>query len=187
MPTTKKDTQVTTGIVRLSFVHLLEPHAQEEGQDKKYSCMLLIPKSDKTTLSKIKKAIEAAKIAGKDKLKGIKDPKITLRDGDEEQDIEERPEFEDQYFMNVSCKSKPGIIDREMNPLYDPERIYSGVYARVSINFYAYNSHGNKGISAGLNNVQIIKDGDYLGGRTSPDADFDVYELEDEDDDLGLL
>ena len=86
--------------------------------------------------------------------------------------------------MSVSSKSKPQIIDKYKNPVDLEDEVYSGVYARVSLNAYAYNTAGNKGISCGLNNVQIVAQGDYLGGRSSADADFDEWEDDEEDDDL---
>lgn len=186
MPTTTPNTtKVITGIVRLSFVHLLEPGETPSG-DMKYSAQLWIPKDDTATLGKIENAIEAAKEAGKSKWNGkipagLKQP---LRDGDEEIDDDGNPKVPGHYFINCSSVGKPGIIDRFKQPVDDPERVYSGVYARVSINFFGYSAAGNKGISGGLNNVQIIKDGEYLGGRASADADFDEFELDEEDDDL---
>lgn len=186
MPTTTPNTtKVITGIVRLSFVHLLEP-AEDMGGKLKYSTQILIPKDDTTTLGKIENAIEAAKETGKSKWNG-KVPanlNLPLRDGDEEVDDEGNPKVPGHYFMNCSSVGKPGIIDRFKQPVDDPERVYSGVYARVSINAFGYSAVGNKGISFGLNNVQIIKDGEYLGGRASADADFDEFELDEEDDDL---
>lgn len=181
-PTT---TKVITNLVRLSFVHLLEAGETPSG-DMKYSAQIWIPKEDTATLGKIEDAIEAAKEAGKAKFGGkvpanLKEP---LRDGDEELDDDGNPKVPGHYFMNISSVGKPGIIDRFKQPLDDPERVYSGVYARVSINFFAYSAAGNKGISGGLNNAQIIKDGEFLGGRSSADADFDEFELDEEDDDL---
>lgn len=182
-------TKVITNKVRLSFVHVLEPHAMEEGQEKKYSAMLLVPKDDKETLGYMKKAIKAAYEANKgDKLKGVKFEKLktTLRDGDEEMDIEDRPEFEGMMFMNVSSKTKPQVVKREDGILVkteDPDDIYSGVYAIVSINFYAFNTAGNKGVTAGLNNIMTTGKGDFLGGRANAESDFGDLEWDDEDDD----
>lgn len=179
-------TKVITGKVRLSFVNLLEPKAFE-GQEPKYSTMLLIPKDDEKTVSAIKKAIKNAYEAEKNgKLKGVKasNLKTTLRDGDEEFDTDEYPEFANHYFMNVSSKQAPGIIDKYKNKVDSADEVYSGVYARVSINFYAYNTAGNKGVSAGLNNVQIVAKGDYLGGRASADSDFDEWDDDEDDDDI---
>lgn len=184
-------TKVITGKVRASFVHLLEPDAFE-GQDPKYSVMLLIPKTDKVTLSKIKKAQKAAAEAGKSsKFDGKlpKNLKNTLRDGDEEQDTDEYPEFKGMYFINASSKTKPGIVDKDRQEILDPDDIYSGMYVRASLNFFAYNTAGNKGVSAGLNNIQKVGDGDFLGGRSSAEDDFDDWEddedvADEEDDDI---
>ena len=182
MTTTNKSTKVVTGEVRLSYAHIWKPVAISEGQDPKYSVCLLIPKSDKTTLGKIKKAIEAAKQAGASKWGG-KIPanlKTPLRDGDEER--ADQPEFAGHYFMNANSKMAPGIVDRNVEPILDSTEVYSGCYARVSVNFYPYNHAGNKGIGCGLNNIQKLRDGDYLGGRSKPEDDFDAVEVEDEDD-----
>ncbi len=61
--------------------------------------------------------------------------------------------------------------------------IYSGIYARFSINFYAFNTNGNKGIACGLNNVQKLADGEALGGKSRAEDDFnDSYSDNDYDD-----
>src|SRR5690625_664172 len=92
-------TKVVTGEVRFSYLHVFEPHAIEEGQDKKYSVSLLIPKTDKKTLNAIKKAIEAAKVAGAPKWGGKVPPnlKMPLRDGDV--DRPDQPEYAGHYFV----------------------------------------------------------------------------------------
>jgi hypothetical protein len=176
MTTTNNTTKVITGKVRLSYAHLFEPAETPSGEEK-YSVMLLIPKSDKETVGKIKAAQKAAAEAGRQKFGG-KIPqglKLNLRDGDEEMDTDERPEFKGVYFMNVSSKTRPGVVDAHLQPILDGSEVYSGCYAKASINFFAYNTAGNKGVSAGLNNIQKIADGDYLGGRTKAEDDFDVY------------
>lgn len=186
MTTTTNTTKVITGKVRLSYVALLAPKAFE-GQEPKYSTVILIPKDDTATVAKIKKAQKAAyEMAKNDKLKGVKPDRVktTLRDGDEEMDTEEHPEYAGCYFMSVSSKTAPGIIDKYKNKVDSPDEVYSGVYARVSLNFYAYNTAGNKGITAGLNNVQIVAKGDYLGGRSSADADFDEWDEEEDEDEF---
>ncbi|RFE01109.1 DUF2815 family protein [Streptococcus parauberis] len=186
MTTTPNTTKVVTGKVRLSYVALLEPKAFE-GQEAKYSTVILIPKTDKATIKKIQDAQKAAYEAAKnDKLKGIKWERVktTLRDGDEDMDTEEHPEYAGHMFMSISSKTKPQIIDKYKNKVDSAEEVYSGVYARVSLNAYAYNTAGNKGISCGLNNVQIVAPGDYLGGKASADADFDEWEDEEDEEDF---
>lgn len=177
------DTKVITGKVRLSYAHLFKPTAISEGQEPKYSVCLLIPKSDKATLSKIKKAIEAAKQQGVS-LWGGKIPanlKVPIRDGDEERPDQE--EYVGCYFINANSKLKPGIVDRRLDEILDSTEVYSGCYARASINFFPYNQAGNRGIGCGLNNIQKLEDGDYLGGRSRPEDDFDAMD-DPEDDDM---
>lgn len=185
------NTKVILQNVRLSYVALLEPKAIQEGQDPKYSCMILIPKDDTANLKRIERAIDAAFEAGKSgHLKGVKRDrlKITLRDADEELDLEANPEFEDHMFMNVNSANKPGLLNKYKEKTDSQDDIYSGVFAHVSLNFYAYNTAGNRGVTAGLNNVLSLGRGDYLGGRASADSDFADFEVEDDyDEDLADL
>lgn len=186
MAKTNSDTKVVTGRVRLSYVHLFQPHAQNEGQEPKYSCVLLIPKEDKATMRKIRAAQQAALEAGKtSRFNGSipKNWKDTVHDGDEDADLERNPEMEGHYYLTVSSKTKPGIVDRDVQPILDSNEVYSGCYARASINAFAFNTQGNKGVSFGLNHVQKLADGDFLGGRSKAEDDFDAVE-DDEDDDL---
>lgn len=178
-------TKVVTGKVRLSYAHLFEPYASRDDQEKKYSCAILIPKEDTATLGKIRKAQKAALEAGlTSKFGGKKPPnlKTTLRDGDEEADLERNPEYAGHYFMNVSSKTKPGVVDGNLNEIIDSSEVYSGCFARVSINAFAYNTNGNRGISFGLNHVQKIADGDFLGGRSRAEDDFEALGDDDGDD-----
>jgi hypothetical protein len=179
----EQSTKVITGKVRLSYAHLFEPVAVAEGQDKKYSVSLIIPKSDKATIAKINAAINAAKEQGKAKFGG-KIPanlKLPLRDGDVERPDDEA--YANSYFINASAKTKPGVVDKDLNPVMDSTEVYSGCFGRVSINFYPFNTSGNKGVACGLNNVQKLADGDPLGGRSRAEDDF-AEVLEGEDDDL---
>lgn len=176
-------TKVTTGKVRLSYAHLFEPHAID-GNEPKYSVSVIIPKTDKETLQAIKEAVAEAKEQGKGKLGGkvpanIKTP---LRDGDIDREGDEA--YAGCYFLNANSKNKPGIVDVNVQPILDSTEVYSGCYARLTLNFYAYNANGNKGIAAGLGNVQKLADGEPLGGFTRAEDDFDAIESA-EDDFLG--
>lgn len=168
----KQTTKVITDEVRFCFVHVLEPYAFE-GEDPRYSLVILIPKKNKGLVERIRKAQAAAVELGIKTKWGGKKPKNlgnTLRDGDEEMDGEE---FNGMYFMRVASKTKPGVIDAYKNPVTDTNEIYSGCYGRVSMNFFPYSTAGNNGVSAGLNNVQVLRDGEPLGGRSRAEDDFD--------------
>ena len=175
-------TKVVTGLARFSYLHVWEAVAIEEGQDKKFSVSLIIPKSDKKTIAKIKAAIEAAKEQGKIKLGGkipanLKNP---LRDGDIERSEDEA--YANSYFINANAKTRPGVVDKNCNPILNQDEVYSGCSGYASITFYAFNTRGNKGIACGLNHIMKIKDGEPLGGRSTAESDFAKAEFEDEDD-----
>lgn len=178
-------TKVVTEEVRLSYVHVLEPFAQDEDDTPKYSCVILIPKTAKATLKKIKRAQEAAaKIGVSSKWNGTMPKKVeyTLKDGDEDADLENNPEYGGHMYMSVSSKKKPGVVDRGLNPILDVDEVYSGCYARVSLNAFPYNYKGKKGVSFGLNHVQKLRDGENLSGRSRAEDDFDVVDDDDFDD-----
>jgi len=172
----KPNTRVVTGKVRLSYVHIFEAYTSDpEEQEAKYSVTILIPKSDKSTLSKINAAIEVAKGLGKTSKWDGKIPpnfKTTLHDGDEDADLERNPEYAGHMYTAMSSKQRPGVVDEDLNPILDSTKVYSGCYGRVSINAYPYSAKGNKGVSFGLNNVQFLEDGEPLGGRTRAEDDF---------------
>lgn len=181
MSTNQTSTKVVTGKVRFSFANVFEPRAFGEGQVAKYSVMLLIPKSDVGTIERCKKAIDAAAQKGLSTKFGGKLPavlKTTFKDADKDTD-QDGEIFKDKwdytaghYIINVSSKNQPKIVDAQCNPVIDPTEFYSGCYGRASINFFAYNNNGNKGISAGLNNLQKLEDGESLGNTSTPEEDF---------------
>lgn len=178
------DTKVITGTVRLSYAHVWEPYAIEEGQTKKYSCCLLIPKTDTKTIAAIKRAIEAAAQVGLSKKFGGERPRklnIPLRDGDTDETHGGKEDYAGHYFINASSANQPGIVDRNRQAILDSSEVYSGCYVIASINFYAYNTNGNKGIACGLNHIMKFKDGEYLGGRSRAEDDF-ANVIVDEDD-----
>ena len=167
-------TKVITGKVRFSYVNIFKSRAFQAGQDAKYSVCLLIPKEDKATIKKIKAAIEEAIQDGVSSKWGGKKPanlKLPLRDGDAER-ADEAPEYEGMYFLNCNSTQKPGIVDKDLNEILDPDEVYSGCWGRASINFFPFNTNGNKGIACGLNNLQLIRAGEPLGGKASAESDF---------------
>ncbi|WP_294143845.1 DUF2815 family protein [uncultured Clostridium sp.] len=167
---------ITGSGTRWSYANVWEPKSINGGTPK-YSVSLIVPKSDTKTVEKIQAAIEAAYKEGESKLKGngrsvpaLSVLKTPLRDGDTERPDDEA--YADAYFINANSASAPGIVDADCQPIIDRSEVYSGVYGRASINFYAFNSNGNKGIACGLNNLQKMKDGEPLGGKSHAEDDF---------------
>ena len=180
----KNPMKVITGPnTRWSYCNVWQPKSINGGTPK-YSVSLIIPKSDTATIKKIEAAIEAAYKEGEAKLKGngrsvpaLSVLKTPLRDGDAERPDDEA--YANAYFVNANSATAPGIVDADRQPIIDTSEVYSGVYGRASINFYAFNSNGNKGIACGLNNLQKIRDGEPLGGKSRAEDDF-----ADEDEDF---
>ena len=181
-------TKVITGPkTRFSYLNVNEAKTPLGGGTPKYSVSLIIPKSDKTTIAKIKAAIKAAYDEGQSKLKGNSKSvpaldvlKTPLRDGDLEREGDEA--YANSYFINANSTTKPGVVDADRQPIIETSELYSGIYGRASINFYAYNSNGNKGIACGLNNLQKLSDGEPLGGHSRAEDDF--ADLDDDDEDF---
>lgn len=189
-------TKVVTGPeTRFSYLNAWDPKSINGGTPK-YSVSLIIPKDDEKTVDAIKAAIKAAYHEGEAKLRGngktlppLSAIKIPLRDGDKERPDD--PAYANAYFINANSPTAPGIVDVNLNPILERSEMYSGVYGRASINFYAFNSNGNRGIACGLNNLQKIRDGEPLGGKSRAEDDFaditdkaqaDTVSQNDEDD-----
>ena len=173
-------TKVITGKnTRLSYFHGCEPTSINGGPER-YSVSVLIPKDDKETVKAINDAVDAAIEEGIAKFGGKKPNKaaikLPLRDGDTEREDEA---YAGHWFINANSKTAPQIVDKAVKPILDRDEVYSGCYARVSLNFYAFNSNGNKGIACGLGNIQKIRDGESLGGRSSAADDFSIEEDDD--------
>jgi hypothetical protein len=177
-------TKVITGVnTRWSYANVWDAKSINGGTPK-FSVSLIVPKDDTVTVNKIKSAIQSAYEEGQSKLKGngktvpaLSVLKTPMRDGDLERPDDEA--YANSYFINANSAEAPGIVDADRQPIIDRSEVYSGVYGRASINFYAFNSNGNKGIACGLNNLQKMKDGKPLGGKSRAEDDF-ATEAEDD-------
>ena len=168
--------KVITGVCRLSYANIWQAKSINGGAPK-YSASVLSPKSDTKTVAKVKAAIQAAYEEGEGKLKGngktapsLASLKTPLRDGDTERPDDEA--YAGHWFINANSNTAPGVVDANREPIYDTSEIYSGVYARVSLSFYAFNSNGNRGIACALQNIQKVRDGEALGGKSKAEDDF---------------
>jgi Protein of unknown function (DUF2815) len=170
-------TLVTTGVIRGSYCNLFQPRAadpKKPNEPPKYGMTLLIPKDDTATLDKI----EAAKNFAIDSKWGSKRPAkidFSLHDGDGMRPQSGEPfgdECKGHMVIAVQTKFKPKILDRYRNEVIDPALANSGDYFKVQINFFAYDSAGRKGVSAGLSNVLFWDKGESLGGRVDPESAF---------------
>lgn len=170
-------TKVLTGEVRLSYVNLTAPRAAQPNAEPKYSVTLLIPKTDNATLMDINASIKAAYEEGVTKKWGGAHPqqKIIVHDGDglRPSGLPFGDECKGNWVLTASSKNKPQVVGIDnINCELAPNDIYSGMYARVTINFFAYDTAGSKGVGCGLGNVMKTKDGEPLSGGASAASDF---------------
>ncbi|WP_438265244.1 DUF2815 family protein [Clostridium tyrobutyricum] len=178
----KTNNQPATKVIipcRFSYLNCFEPQSIN-GSDPKYSVSAIIDKKDKETIKKIQAAIEVAKKESIAKWGG-KIPanlKTPLRDGDVDRPDDEA--YAGSYFLNANSKQAPQVVDKSVQPILDQSEVYSGCYGRISVTFYGYNSNGNRGIAAGLGNIQLLKAGTPLGSRTNASDDFEAVEAEED-------
>lgn len=165
-----------TPYARLSYPALLEPKTKPNSTELAYSCSLVFPKG--TDLSKLYAAAHAAGIAkfGEAKYQQlIKLGKIRTpfrTDGDE------KGYPEGSVYLNASSKTRPQIVDQRLQPVVtdDEQGIYAGCWVRASINFYGYDTQGNKGVGVGLNNVQKVRDDARFDGRRAAAQEFSAID-----------
>ena len=163
---------------RFSYLFCWEP-SSVNGGDPKFSVSAIIPKSDTATVNAVKAAIEQAKQDSMSKWGGKlpSNLKTPLRDGDI--DRPDDPVYKGCYFINANSRQRPQVVNAKVEPILDQSEVYSGCYGRISCTFYGYNSNGNRGIAAGLGNIQKLHDGEALGGRTNAADEFVTVEDDD--------
>ncbi len=165
-------TNVTTGEVRMSYVHLFKPYAFTPGQEEKFSVTVLLPKKDTDTMARIQAAIEAAKQRGiSEKWNGVCPPvlSVPVYDGDGVRPSDGMAfgkECKGNWVFTASSKADypPEVVDGQGNPIINQSEVYSGMYGRVNVTFFPYAFGGKKGIGCGLGPVQKLRDGEPLGG-----------------------
>ena len=173
-------TRVLTGEVRLSYANLVMPKAPMSDPNgvPKYSVTLLIPKTDTAVKANIDASIEAAAKEAMSKLWGGVRPPVMptpIHDGDGVRDngTAYGDECKGCWVITASSKNKPQVVHQnDISTELLPQDIYSGMYARVTINFFAYNRAGKRGIGCGLGNVMKTREGEPLSGNVSAASDF---------------
>jgi hypothetical protein len=195
---TRPSTRVIIHNGRLAYCdQLITPRAFQPGQPERYSCTICMPPGHEG-IEEIEAALHTAATVKWGKrsewpkpLRGlsrdpiVKDcadyPKLGIRD----------PGW---MFVRASSTEEPGIVNaavEELNKADLRRECYSGRWATVSVNAYAYTQQTGSGVTLGLGNIQLLKHDTRLGtARPKPGDDFDPEELPDdttdgdEDDDF---
>lgn len=173
--------QIVTPAGTAAFAFVFRPQkAMQEGKDDQYA-LTLIWDEDDPKLEKLKAAIKkvatdkfGAKAVQMLEKGQLRNP---LRSGDERDD----PDFEGKVFLTARSSERPQVVDRDAEPLMDAVEFYSGCRARMDVYLFAYDKAGNRGVSAILNSVQKLGEGERKSGRRSaaeafgslPDDDYE--------------
>lgn len=175
---------VNTPIFRAAFVNLLKPKKNTLNDKDEYSVVALFPKD--TDLKPLFKAVEdaAAAVWGADAKKWPRNLKLPFKK--QEEALDKNGKMRDGYeagawYLNLKCdasKKKPGIVDAQLEPILDPNDIYSGMYARAQISFFAFNQPAAKGVTLILNHVQKVKDGNAMGTSTKAEDAFTTIDTD---------
>lgn len=173
--------RLTLKNVRVGYVHVFEPSQIGGTGEPKYSLVALIPKTDVAQINAINAAMQVAYN------EGMANPKkwagrqpavldVALKDGDTTKDLSKNPEYEGMYYINVKDKNKPIVVDRSRNAITDPSGFYSGCFANVICQFFPFLNTGKYGISASLQGVQFVSDGERLAAGGASANDFDALD-----------
>jgi hypothetical protein len=176
-------TKLIVGPGRMSFVHILEPQKNDQGKDS-YNMAFLLPPSIDTKPILAALTDEMNKGFGADRAKW---PKTARKPEDvikpcAGSDHHDAPEFAGWSYFNCGSYEQPGVVnalveDVELDKTKNPKagrEVYSGRWARISVNAYSYQT-GKKGVTLGLNNIQLLKHDTPLSGRARPQNEFDSY------------
>jgi hypothetical protein len=159
--------EININTVRIGYLSVFGEGKVSESGRRSWGLTAYIPKSH-PQVEAIKEAINAAKARDVAKIgkTGIKSP---LLDGDAKTDDGEfrykGNECRGHYLLRcVNYNRRPAVVDQRVQPILDPEQLYSGCFANLRVSFYGYAGAANKGISPGLDAIQKVKDGERLAG-----------------------
>lgn len=185
---------LVTPVARGSYLQVFTPKAfdNDSGGKAKYSVTLIFDEEAQKT-PEFKTLVSAVQACIRDKW-GDKRPqnlRSPFRKGEEKDSEGFGP---GKVFINASTEQKPNVVSSRRGPdgalaqLTSPSDLVSGDYIRCSVRPFAYDQKGNRGVAFGLNNVQFVKKGQPLGGRTRADDDFaDTVDTGANDSDLDDL
>lgn len=165
-------TIVRMDMVRVSYPHLFQPRVVQAGDEPKYGCAFIIPKNH-PALPTLIAAIEAEKAAKW----GANVPpaaKTVLYDGDTDPKYNTKLENNGCFILNTSAQADrpPLVVDTNGQKIINAAAIYAGCYVNMEVGIYPYDSGMSKGISAGINGVQFVQDGEQLGNVRTAEEMF---------------
>lgn len=174
---TMSSKKIMTPEFRVSYPNVFQARADFDGQEPKFSIVMLFDKkTDITALKKLAQSVVEEKWP--DPAKRPKNLRNPFRDGDKEK--EGMDGYAGVIFLRAASKTRPGLVDQALQPIIEASEFYAGCFARATINAFAYDKAGNTGVSFGLQNIQKLRDGDPFSGRTKAEDDFSAADIDGE-------
>jgi len=197
MPSKHRSEKVTTPEFRVSYPNVFQARMNDLSKKMEFSMTCLFKKGE--GLEKIKGVLhelieerwpgaKAQGIISPKPAQGqirwpLKDQGIREKTNDQTQE-RYMPGAYEKGCMMIETKNtqRPGLVDSDMQPIIDAEGFYAGCYARCTLSAFTYDQAGNRGVSLSLQNIQKLRDGDPLSGRSKPEDDFAPIVSEDSPD-----
>lgn len=180
---------------RICFTeHLMTPdsYKSDPTKPKKYSCKLLVEKTNPVVPTIAAELLRLAREEWKDQAEAViktlkAENKICFYDGDNKQ----YDGFAGNYYISAANSKKPlflranpGTKDNP-NLITDPSELYSGCYTVAHISFWTQNNSWGKRINANLMGLQFYRPGDaFASGSVS---NIDEFEQVDDEKSGGVL
>lgn len=172
--------KVTTPAFRVSYPNVFKPKKNDMNGKDEYSLVALFPKDADLSVLKaaVQKAIEDK--WGTDKAKWPQNLKLPFRNQGDRKKTDPvtgksampAAYVEGAVYLNLKSEQRPGLVDQNVQDIIDSSQFYAGCWARASLNAFAYDTKGNRGVAFGLGNIQKMRDDDPLSGRSRPQDDF---------------
>ena len=162
--------QIVTPEARLAFPALFVAAVNKADPSKpaKFGATLLFPK---TTDIGALKALMLETATEKWGAEALRNPAFKLKnpilDGDVKcaERVADGKTPWDGYagcvFIRATTEIQPQVFDQECKliPALQQKRAYAGMYVRAQIHCFAWENSGKKGVSFGIDSIQIIRDG----------------------------
>ena len=168
--------QIVTPVGRLSYPHLFSPQTNDQGEERFKTAIFF---ADGVSLAAMQQAAMDVGVSafGTDVADLFRSKKVRWPFRSDADDVKERGYPEGSTFVNMSAKQRPGVVDAAVQDVLDVGEAYAGRDAIISATAYSYDVSGNKGVTFGLNHVQLLGHNDRLDGRK--DAS-EVFQRQDE-------
>lgn len=170
------DTHLITPEARLSFPVLFTPRPYFDKGDQFQATLLFPPGTD---FAPFYEALKKAMLDKFGQLVPMGPAANPLKDAAEKSQF---AGYEAGWkFLAMHTPDRVAVVDQTKTPVTDPAKCYPGQWVRAHINAFGWAYKGKKGVSFGLNAIQIVRDGDRLDGRITTGDAFDPLDLGDID------